>query len=137
MTSSKTDGPPVLGILVGHGGLPQALLDAASEIVGTTDAIPVVSNKDIPAGEMESRLEQIVDDHPDRDVLVFVDFYGSSCSNVSARIKRRHPGRIELICGINLPMLIRFLYYRGRLDLPRLAELMLKTGRDEIRPGSA
>jgi len=135
MTRNEASPHPVLGILVGHGSFPATLLKAASEIVGTSEDVVVISNEGVTGAEMEGLLDRAVEAHPDREVLVLVDVFGSSCSNVSARVRRRHPDRIAVVCGVNLPMLIRFLYYRQRQTLAELTDLMLATGRDEIRLG--
>jgi len=123
-----------VGIVVGHGSLPGALRDAALEIVGSNTGLEVVSNVNLESGRMDELLEQAVRDHPGSKMLVFVDLYGSSCSQASARLKRAHPG-VAVICGVNLPMLVRFLYYRTKLDFARLVELMHQTGIEEIKPG--
>lgn len=46
-------------------------------------------------------------------VLILADIYGASHTNAACRILQ--PNRIELVTGVNLPMLIRVLNYR---DLP-------------------
>ncbi len=43
-------------------------------------------------------------------VLIFADVYGATHTNVACRLLER--GRIELITGVNLPMLLRVLNYR-------------------------
>jgi len=133
MTRSSTAHPPVLGILVGHGSLPGALLEAASSIVGTSDGVVAVPTRGLSAADMESRLSQVVGEHPECEILILVDLHGSSCSNVSAKIQHHHPANVRVVTGVNLPMLIRFLYYRQRLRLAELTELMRRTGQEEIR----
>jgi PTS system ascorbate-specific IIA component len=44
-------------------------------------------------------------------VLVLADIYGSSHTNAACRLLV--PGRVELVSGINLPMLVRVLNYRN------------------------
>ena len=50
-------------------------------------------------------------------VLVLTDIYGATPSNIAA--KRIDPGKVELVAGVNLPMLLRVLTYRDR-DMPTL-----------------
>ncbi|OYD15110.1 hypothetical protein CH330_06595 [candidate division WOR-3 bacterium JGI_Cruoil_03_51_56] len=134
MTKNKNS-RPILGIIVGHGGLPRAFQEVAASIVGHSHGIVIVSNENLSAAEMESRLDKIVEEHPKSDILMFIDLYGSGCAHIGAKVRRRHPGNIAVIYGTNLPMLIRFLYYRDRLNLTELAELMQRTGTEEIRLG--
>lgn len=133
MTRSEPSRPSSLGILVGHGELPQAMCQAAVSIVGREDGLIVLSNQGLSARQLEERLNQLVDENAEQDILVFVDLFGSSCANVSAKLKQRHP-RIAVVCGVNLPMLVRFLCYRDRLGLSELFELVHRTGREEIKP---
>ncbi len=135
MTRSEEPAEPVLGVLIGHGQFPGALLKAASDIVGNQGDVTVISNEYASGADMETRLARVVDAHPGRRFLVLVDFFGSGCANVSARIRRQHRDRVAVVCGVNLPMLIRFLSYRSRLRLKELAELMVRTGREESRTG--
>jgi len=44
-------------------------------------------------------------------VLILADIYGSSHTNAACRLLE--PGRIELVSGVNLPMLVRVLNYRN------------------------
>lgn len=52
-------------------------------------------------------------------VLVLTDIYGATPSNIAAKLVM--PGRIELVAGVNLPMLLRVLTYRER-DMPTLVK---------------
>jgi mannose/fructose-specific phosphotransferase system component IIA len=42
------------------------------------------------------------------------------------------PGRVELLTGVNLPMLLKFMTYRERYPLQELAELLKEHARDGI-----
>ncbi len=134
MTRNDAGRRPILGIIVGSGDLPQALQKAAESIVGSSQGLVVASIEDFLATGLDSGLDRLVKEHSDKDILIFVDLYGSSCSHASARIKRAHP-EIQSICGVNLPMLVRFLQHRNRLSFSELVDLMLRTGLEEIRPG--
>lgn len=45
-------------------------------------------------------------------VLVLTDIYGATPSNIAAKLIE--PSRVELVAGVNLPMLLRVLTYRDR-----------------------
>jgi PTS system mannose-specific IIA component len=47
------------------------------------------------------------------------------------------PGRVELLTGVNLPMLLKFFTYRERMTLPELTDLLQGYARDGIVQGSA
>jgi PTS system ascorbate-specific IIA component len=62
-------------------------------------------------------------------LLVLTDIYGSTPSNIANRLADNN--QVEVISGINLPMLIRALNYPN-LDLKQLTEKALSGGRDGI-----
>lgn len=62
-------------------------------------------------------------------VLILADIYGASHSNAACRVLQ--PGHAELVCGVNLPMLIRVLNYRDR-DLATVTAKALSGGAEGI-----
>ena len=60
-------------------------------------------------------------------VLILTDIYGATHSNAACNLLE--PGRIELVTGISLPMLLRVLNYR-HLSLEQLAEKAAEGGRE-------
>lgn len=62
-------------------------------------------------------------------VLIFTDLYGASPSNLAAKLI--DPGRIEVITGVNLPMLVRALTYRNR-DMETLIKKAISGGCDGV-----
>jgi PTS system ascorbate-specific IIA component len=62
-------------------------------------------------------------------VLVFTDMYGSTPSNIAYSLAQR--GRVNVISGINLPMLIRALNYQI-MDLDMLTEKAVSGGKEGI-----
>jgi PTS system ascorbate-specific IIA component len=66
-------------------------------------------------------------------VLILADIYGASHTNAASRIVQ--PGRVELVCGVNLPMVIRALNYRDR-DLATVTAKAISGGAEGIVNGS-
>lgn len=75
------------------------------------------------ASSMIMRLDQ------GHGVLVFTDMYGSTPSNIAYSLAEK--GRVNVISGINLPMLIRALNYQT-LDLDALTEKAVSGGKEGI-----
>lgn len=71
---------------------------------------------------LKERLRQV--DEGD-GVLIFADVYGATHTNLACRLLER--GRIELIAGVNVPMLLRALNYR-HLPLDELVDRALAGG---------
>ncbi len=63
-------------------------------------------------------------------VIVLTDMYGSTPANVAQWLRRGRDG-VDVITGINLPMLVRLLNY-PQLDRSRLVEKALSGGREGI-----
>ncbi len=99
------------------------LLEAVDHVLGQRPpalaAFPV--RYDTPPDELGASLAQAIKAVDEGNgVLILADIYGATHINVACRLLARH--RIELVTGLNLPMLIRVLNYR---DLP-LHELIGK-----------
>ncbi|MDJ0805419.1 MAG: PTS fructose transporter subunit IIA [Gammaproteobacteria bacterium] len=62
-------------------------------------------------------------------VLVLTDMYGSTPSNIAARLL--HKGKVNVVAGINLPMLVRVLNY-AELNLDELTLKAVSGGNDGI-----
>ncbi len=105
----------MVGILiVSHGTFGESLIHSASHVLGKRPlflrqlGVTVHDDPDaiIPVAEDLIRfLDQ------GQGVLVLTDIYGATPSNIAAKLLQ--PGRVEGIAGVNLPMLIRALTYRG------------------------
>ncbi|MFO7637956.1 MAG: hypothetical protein R6X14_01425 [bacterium] len=123
----------VVGVIVGYGDLPNALREAALSIINDPEALEAVSSVSRRAEGLDARLDAIVARSPGKAILLFADLYGSSCALSGIRFQDRHPGT-AVLCGVNLPMLVRFLHYRRRLCYAELASFLRQTGSEEIRP---
>jgi len=62
-------------------------------------------------------------------VLILADIYGSSHTNAACQLLQ--PGRVELVSGVNVPMLLRVLTHR-RLGMPDLVRKALSGGTEGI-----
>ena len=94
-------------VLVTHGRLAEEFVVAMEHVVGTQERIATICIG--PEDDMESRRAEIakaieaVD--AGRGVIVLTDLFGGTPSNLA--ISLMQAGKVEVIAGINLPMLIR------------------------------
>ncbi len=65
-----------------------------------------------------------------RGVIVLTDMYGSTPANVARRLQQAH-GEVDVVTGVNLPMLVRLLNY-PELDRHGLLEKAISGGQDGI-----
>ena len=94
-------------VLVTHGRLAQEFVTAMEHVVGRQERIATVCIG--PDDDMEARRQDIAkaiaEVDSGRGVIVLTDLFGGTPSNLA--ISLMEAGRIEVIAGINLPMLIR------------------------------
>jgi PTS system mannose-specific IIA component len=105
----------MIGILiVSHGSFGEALIHCASHVLGKRPmqvrqfGVTINDDPDVILPQAQDLVRQL---DTGNGVLVFTDMLGATPSNVATRLLR--PGRVEVISGVNLPMLIRALTYRN------------------------
>ncbi len=115
------------GVVIAHGPLGHASIEAAKTIMGTDEGLFSLSVTDMSIVEIESRLNSIV--HEPRDgvdgIVIMACLRGGSSWNVSAAVVKDLP-HVRLVSGVNLAMLLTFLIKRDSLSLDDLVEEMKK-----------
>jgi len=123
-----SESAPVRGVVVGHGGLAEGLVDAVRQITGADgDMISAVSNRGLGPEALRERLEAALGAGP---ALVFVDLSMGSCGMAARRIARERPDTAVLF-GVNLPQLLDFVTHRD-LSLQEIVARALERGRSAI-----
>lgn len=122
-------GPVSVGLLlVTHGKLGHYLLDTALDMMGSLPlASDVLEVRRVQATDALLRQGQRMIQRLDTGggVLLLTDAYGSTPSNIAARLNQEP--RTMLVAGVNLPMIVRVFNY-AHLDLPRLAQAAIEGG---------
>ena len=94
-------------VIVTHGRLADELIAALEHVVGAQQAIKGINIG--PEDNMELRRQDIIDAVTDADqgqgVIVCTDMFGGTPSNLAISIMDKGP--IEVIAGVNLPMLVK------------------------------
>jgi len=96
------------GIIVSHAAVAQALVAAVTAITGIEGALTAVSNEGCGTEALAERLREAVGEGP---ALLFVDLPGGSCMTSSTRYARQHAD-IAVVTGVNLAMLLDFVFHR-------------------------
>jgi mannose/fructose-specific phosphotransferase system component IIA len=116
------------GVVVCHGRLAGALVDAAEQISGVTGALAPVSNTGCDRGALEERVSEAVGAGP---ALVFVDLASGSC--LFAVLNRlRASNAAKVVTGVSLAMLVDFVFHRA-LPLDEAAARAAIAGGKAIR----
>ena len=120
-------------LIITHGRIGEQLLETAKsmlEICPLQTAYLIVSQSCDP-DELVEQANEICNSLNQGDgVLVLTDMYGSTPSNVANRLLRKSRN-IQVIAGINLPMLVRVLNYPS-LNLHELVNKALTGGHDGV-----
>ena len=124
----------MIGIVtVTHAGLARELLHAAELIIGPMELVEAVSiDRGMSIETAQEQLQQVVGlIGADGDgVLILTDLFGGTPTNISAELLC--PGAVEIITGVNLPMLIKSISARANMDLGGLTGLLKEYGRSAI-----
>jgi PTS system mannose-specific IIA component len=123
----------VIGVVViTHGQLATELLNAAEAIVGDLPGFAAVSigwHDDMEDARAEIR--QAIDRvQGEAGALLLTDMFGGTPSNLGLTFLE--PDRVEVVTGVNLPMLIKLTSIRESLDLIGVARELRDTGRQAI-----
>ena len=101
-------------VVVSHGRLADEFVAATEHVVGPMDAFLAVCIG--PDDDMEKRRADIRQAIEDADrgegVLILTDMFGGTPSNLA--ISLLEPGKVEVIAGVNLPMLIKLAEAAGK-----------------------
>lgn len=123
-------------LVVTHGGLAEELVTAIRKIVGNLDTLKAVSiDWDDDVNESRGRIEQALR-AVDRGsgVLILTDMFGGTPTNLA--LSFLEPGRVEVITGVNLPMLIKYTNLRDDADFQETARRIAEQGRQAIQVAS-
>jgi len=123
----------VIGILIiSHGTLGDALIHAASHVLGTRPQAVRhlgVAVDDDPEAVLPRARKLLKELDSGQGVLVLSDIYGATPGNIALRLLER--GRVAGVAGVNLPMLVRALTYRNE-PLAAVVDKALSGGREGV-----
>jgi PTS system mannose-specific IIA component len=120
-------------VVVTHGALGEALIESAEFIVGTRPegvvaiAIDLNQNVDKLREKVAAGIKKV---GGDKGVILLTDMFGGTPSNISYSFLEE--GRIEVLTGVNLPILLHALNTRGKMGLSELAAGLEAFGKKSI-----
>ncbi len=127
----------MLGLLVvTHGEVAKQLVASVRQIVGEIERLEAVSidwNDDVDeATRRIGEARERVDDG--RGVLLLTDMFGGTPTNLA--LSMLEPGKLEIVTGVNLPMLIKFANLDRGTSLQEAADEIASDAREAIRVAS-
>lgn len=127
----------MIGILVvSHDPLGTALIRCTRHIYGELPphlaALDVIPDED-PEQAYQSARQLLACINDGSGAIVLTDLYGATPSRVAMRLAV--PGRVAVLAGVNLPMLVKAIGNR-RMAVDELAALLIASGKQAIRDAS-
>ena len=124
------------GVIVSHGRVANELLTAAETVVGKLTHIEAVSigwqdNVESARDEIAKSIKRV---STGNGVILLTDMFGGTPSNLSISIMDE--ANVEVIAGVNLPMLIKLATIRAEVDLAKAVDLAKEAGRKYISVAS-
>jgi mannose PTS system EIIA component len=123
-------------VLVTHGRLAAELVAALEHVVGAQRNVASVCIG--PEDDMEQRRREILESVAKVDegagVVVLTDMFGGTPSNLAISIMDK--AKVEVIAGVNLPMLIKLASVRQNFDLANAVDCAQDAGRKYINVAS-
>lgn len=123
----------MIGIIIAtHCDLGKEFLNAAEFIVGRMEAIEVIS---ITQSSESEKIRNLIEEkisllNSGDGVLILTDMFGGTPSNISLSFLQDQT--VEVLTGVNLPMLIAIAQNRSTLKLKELAEKAQEAGKISI-----
>ncbi len=120
-------------LIITHNQVGAELLATATAMLGkcplNARVLPVTTACD--PEELQQRAAVMIGTLEEGDgVIILSDMYGSTPANIAKNLQRRHD-QVDVVTGINLPMLVRLLNY-PHLKRPQLVAKALSGGREGI-----
>jgi PTS system mannose-specific IIA component len=123
-------------ILVTHGHLAEEFVKAMEHVVGRQENVATVCIG--PKDDVEARRKEIAKAIKQVDtgegVVILTDLFGGTPSNLA--ISLLEEGKVEVIAGINLPMLIRLAGARDKMKIGDAVAAAREAGRNYITVAS-
>ncbi len=123
----------MIGVVVAaHGSLAQELVQTTSFIVGEQENIVAITvDPSASVDEMKNAIKKAIRQVDSGDgILILTDMFGGTPANMSLSFLEE--GKVEVITGVNLPMLIRLSQCREAMTLAEAAQSLVEYARKSI-----
>ncbi|MBO0452319.1 MULTISPECIES: PTS sugar transporter subunit IIA [Enterococcus] len=119
-------------LLLSHGELCQGLISSYQMIAGENKDIAAVSLTDTGIQDFSERLNKVLTGLEAEDVLILTDIKGGTPYNEAYKYYLSNENRVQLVAGMNLPMVIEAGLNLSNKDLQAITEIAIEMGRGGI-----
>ncbi|GAH29928.1 MAG: PTS sugar transporter subunit IIA [Candidatus Aminicenantes bacterium] len=124
------------GVIVSHGKLAEEILNALTIIIGEAvniEAISIGWYDDVE--ESKKKINKSLKSVDQKNgVVIFTDMFGGTASNLSFSFLKND--QVEIITGVNLPMLIKFVSLQRSNNLKEVVKKVVEQGKKNIHIAS-
>ncbi len=118
-------------VLVAHAGLAKELLTAAEMIVGKIGLAEAVGiSPDDSVDNIRTNVTEAIKKVSPGGVIIMTDMFGGTPSNMSLSFLKDNV--VEVLTGVNLPMLLKFAAEREKAGVADLARILKECGQESI-----
>ncbi|MDD9304623.1 MAG: PTS sugar transporter subunit IIA [Desulfobacter sp.] len=120
-------------LIVTHAGLGKALIDTLEFILGKPQENLISISIDIqqdPDNLRKKIKKGIKEVRSDDKVIIFTDMFGGTPSNLAYSFLEE--GQVEVISGVNLPILMKAVTSRDKMDMEKLTQTLVEHGKRSI-----
>ena len=124
------------GLVVTHGNLARELVIAAKKIVGEASRLRAVCIAwEEEVNSARQAIATAIDEMQNASgIVIMTDMFGGTPTNISLTFLES--GRVEIVTGVNLPMLVKFLSLTGTEAVGAVAEQLTSKGQQSIQTAS-
>ena len=120
-------------LIVTHSNLGQALIESVEFILNTKleniffISIDIKEDTNSLHKKIKNGVKKVQNNN---GVIIFTDMFGGTPSNLSYSFLE--DGKIEVISGVNLPMLLKAVNIRKKTDIKKMASILIENGKKSI-----
>ena len=124
-------------VIVSHSNIASEFLSVLEHIVGKQENIEAISI--FPNDDVEKKRREIIkaikNVDQKRGVIVLTDMFGGTPSNLAISVMNEE--NVEVVAGVNLPMLIKISALREKCNMKELIKRSQESGRKYMNVASA
>ncbi|HEX9654345.1 MAG TPA: PTS sugar transporter subunit IIA [bacterium] len=119
-------------LLLSHGNIARALLDASRKIVGDCPNVYALDCEHVTTNILYERIAHLIESENLKDGLaILVCLRGGTCWNVAAKIARDFP-KVVVVSGANLSIVMSFITKHNKVSFDELADVLVEDGKRAV-----
>ncbi|MEM2174839.1 MAG: hypothetical protein QXI58_04375 [Candidatus Micrarchaeia archaeon] len=119
-------------VILTHSQLAFGYQRILEKMFGVLEDTIFLTNEGLSFEELKNKLAEEIKRLDKKNIIIFIDIIHGSCAQAATELKKENEN-IKLICGFNLPSLIKFFTYKNKKPLEELLKEVIDTGKEGIK----